>query len=221
VADPRPRPAPDVAEAYDEWAAVYDVDENRTRDLAAAVLRQAPLRLAGRAVLEIGCGTGANTAWLAARSRAVLGLDLSHEMLRRAEARVRAAHVRFVQRDVRAAWPVGDGAVDVVIAMLVLEHVEHLAPIFAEAARVLGRGGEVFLCELHPGRQWQGRQAGFTRPATGEPVRVPAFLHETSEYVNAGLAAGLVLTHLGEWHDPDGPPAVVPRLLSVHFARRP
>jgi malonyl-CoA O-methyltransferase len=200
---------------------VYDVDENRTRDLAVAVLRRAPLRLAGRAVLEIGCGTGANTAWLAERSGSVLGLDLSREMLRRAEARVRAAHVRFARHDVRAAWPVGDGSVGVVIAMLVLEHVEHLPPIFAEAARVLDRGGELFLCELHPARQWQGRQAEFTHPATGEPVRVPAFLHETSEYVNAGLAAGLALAHLGEWRDPEAPRTALPRLLSARFAARP
>jgi malonyl-CoA O-methyltransferase len=48
----------------------------------------------------------------------------------------------------------------------------------------------MFLCELHPMRQLQGHQAEFTHPRTGERVRVPAFLHATSEYVNAGLRAG-------------------------------
>ena len=82
------------------------------------------------------------------------------------------------------------GSVGIVIALLVLEHVESLLPVFAESARVLASGGEVFLCELHPMRQLAGQQAEFVHPKTKEPVRVPAFLHETSEYVNAGLAAG-------------------------------
>jgi ubiquinone/menaquinone biosynthesis C-methylase UbiE len=219
VADPRA--ALDVARAYDRWAAAYDAEANRTRDLAAAVLHRTPLRLAGRRVVEVGCGTGANSAWLAERGAAVLGLDVSPAMLRRASARVRSPRACFVQHDVRAAWPVRDGAADVVIAMLVLEHVEDLSFVFAEAARVLRRGGEVLVCELHPARQLAGRQAEFSDPGTGETVRVPACLHEVSEYVNAGLAAGLALTHLGEWRDADAPRPALPRLLSLRFAARP
>lgn len=210
----------EVAGAYDAWAEAYDTDVNRTRDLAAAVLRQASLDLAGRRVLEIGCGTGSNTEWLAERSGSVLAMDFSGAMLRRAAARVRAGGVRFVEHDLRAAWPLPDGSVEVVIAVLVLEHVESLLHVFAESARVLCGGGEVFLCELHPMRQLAGRQAEFVHPQTGEHVRVPAFLHETSEYVNAGLAAGLEVIHLGEWRDPEAARTAPPRLLSVRFGRR-
>jgi malonyl-CoA O-methyltransferase len=214
------RPGLGIAGAYDAWAAVYDTDANRTRDLAATVLRRAPVNVAGRRVLEIGCGTGANTEWLAERSASVLAVDFSGEMLRRAEARVRAETVRFVAHDLRSAWPLPDGSVEVVIAMLVLEHVESLLPVFAESARVLASGGEVFVSELHPMRQLAGQQAEFAHPKTREPVRVPAFLHETSEYVNAGLAAGFEVTHLGEWRDPEAPRPAPPRLLSVSFRRR-
>jgi ubiquinone/menaquinone biosynthesis C-methylase UbiE len=215
-----PRAGLDVAGAYDAWAAVYDTDQNKTRDLAAAVLRRGPLKLAGRRVLEIGCGTGANTGWLAERSASVVALDFSAEMLRRAEARVRSETVRFVEHDLRSAWPLADGSVEVVIAMLVLEHVESLLPVLAESARVLASGGEVFLCELHPMRQLAGQQAEFVHPRTREPVRVPAFLHETSDYVNSGLAAGFEVTHLGEWRDPEAPRTAPPRLLSVSLRRR-
>jgi ubiquinone/menaquinone biosynthesis C-methylase UbiE len=214
------RPGLDVAGAYDAWAPAYDTDANRTRDLAATVLRRGPLNVAGRRVLEIGCGTGANTVWLAERSESVLALDFSGEMLRRAAARVRADGVRFVEHDLRSAWPLPDASVEVVVAVLVLEHVESLLPVFAESARVLGNGGEVFLCELHPMRQLAGQQAEFVHPRTKEPVRVPAFLHETSEYVNAGLAAGFEVTHLGEWRDPESPRTATPRLLSVCFRLR-
>jgi ubiquinone/menaquinone biosynthesis C-methylase UbiE len=113
----------------------------RTRDLAAVVLRQTRLDLAGRNVLEISCGTGSNTQWLVEQSQSVLALDFSREMLRHAQARVRSSRVHFVQHDVHSAWPLAEASIDVVVAMLVLEHVEHRQSIFTESARVLRSGG--------------------------------------------------------------------------------
>ena len=209
----------EVAAAYDRWATTYETDANRTRELAAAVLRQFNLELTGREAIEIGCGTGHNTAWLAERAASVIALDFSEGMLRQAQARVHSQNVRFVQHDVRSRWPLADGAADLLVAMLVLEHVERLEAIFAEAARTLRGGGEFFLCELHPARQMRGRQAEFTDTETGEHVRVPAFLHDVSEYVNARLRNGFELLHLGEWRDTGALPGDWPRLLSVHLRR--
>jgi malonyl-CoA O-methyltransferase len=127
--------------------------------------------------------------------------------------------VRFVQHDVRTTWPVVDVSVDVVIGNLVLEHVQHLAPVYAEAARVLRPGGQLFLCELHPFRQLRGGQAHFVDAANGETVHVEAFAHSASEYVNKGIAAGLVLRELGEWLEAAATPGAPPRLLSVLFDR--
>ena len=80
----------DVAAAYDRWAGQYDDAPNATRDLDAAVVRRTPLRVDGRDVLELGCGTGKNTAWLAARARQVLALDFSPGMLAAARRRLDA-----------------------------------------------------------------------------------------------------------------------------------
>jgi len=213
----RPPVPSDVARAYDRWAASYDADPNATRDLDAEIVRRAPLAVDGGDVLELGCGTGKNTAWLAERARTVVALDFSAGMLARARERVRTASVSFVRHDVRDPWPVPGAACDVVIGNLVLEHVEELAPVYREAARVLRPGGRLFLCELHPYRQWRGGQARFTDEATGEAVRVTAYVHTAAEYVNAGLAAGLTLRHLGEWLEPGAPTDAPPRLLSVLF----
>lgn len=208
-----------VSAAYDRWAASYDDDRNATRDLDAAVVRRVPLVLADHTVLELGCGTGKNTTWLAERARRVVGLDISSGMLARARERVSAPHVVFVRADVRFGWPVRDGVADVVIGNLVLEHVDELQPVFAEAARVLRPGGQLFICELHPYRQWNGAQAHFTDAATGETVHVTAHVHTASEYVNGALAAGLTLRHLGEWVEDDAPGGAPPRLLSALFER--
>jgi ubiquinone/menaquinone biosynthesis C-methylase UbiE len=208
----------DVVAAYDRWADTYDVDRNRTRDLAASVLPASDVDPTGRRVLEIGCGTGRNTGWLAERARQVIASDLSPGMLR--AARARAPHVELVRFDVCVPWPIAAASVDVVIAVLVLEHVEDLRPVFAEARRVLARDGEAFVCELHPLRQLAGRQPEFSPPDGGEPTRVPAFLHDASDYVNAGLRAALDLVEMREWRDPGASRHDRPRLLSLHFRTR-
>jgi 2-polyprenyl-3-methyl-5-hydroxy-6-metoxy-1,4-benzoquinol methylase len=39
-----------------------------------------------------------------------------------------------MQHDIRSAWPVGDASADLVIAMLVLEHIEQIQPVFTKLA---------------------------------------------------------------------------------------
>jgi ubiquinone/menaquinone biosynthesis C-methylase UbiE len=204
--------------SYDRWADTYDSDRNATRDLDATAVRRAPLRLDGADVVELGCGTGKNTIWLAGRARDVLALDFSERMLERAKAAVTSPSVRFRQHDIREPWPAADRSADVVIGNLVLEHVRDLAPVYAEAARVLRPGGQLYLCELHPFRQLAGGRAHFTDPATGMTVNVPVHLHTVSEFVNGGIQASLILVALEELCDP-GAEEAPPRLLSVLFER--
>ena len=206
-----------VARAYDRWSSQYDGDANATRDLDAVVLRAAGLPLRGRDVLEIGCGTGKNTAWLAASARRVTALDFSCGMLDEARRRVLSSNVTFVQHDIRAPWRVESGSVDLVVGNLVLEHVAALAPVLTEAARVLRADGTLFLCELHPYRQLRGGQAHFTDAGSGETVHIPAFAHSTSEFVSAALASGFALRSLGEWTETGAAADLPPRLLSLRF----
>ena len=227
---PEPR---SVESLYDSWSASYDADPNRTRDLAYRVLRGAGLELAGRQVLELGCGTGGNTGWLAEQARGVLALDFSEGMLAVARERVapqagrdgaadapahRTAPVHFLRHDIRQPLPVRHAAVDLVLILLVLEHVARVAPVIAECARVLRPGGELFVCEYHPYRQLRGGQARFSSGAD-EEVRIPAFLHMAEEFVNGCVAAGLRIEGLGEWWDEGAEPGTLPRVLSLQAVR--
>jgi ubiquinone/menaquinone biosynthesis C-methylase UbiE len=209
----------DVADAYDRWSRQYDDDQNATRDLDAFVLRQVPLHLTGARVLEVGCGTGKNSAWLASQARELIALDFSPGMLDVARRRVRSSTARFVEHDITRAWPADPETVDVVVGNLVLEHVRDLAPVFREAARVLRVGGQFFFCELHPYRQLRGGQAHFVDQHTDETVQVAAYQHTVSEYVTEALGAGFVLRALGEWLEPDAAAGTPPRLLSLLLER--
>ena len=209
----------DVARAYDRWSRRYDDDDNTTRDLDARVVRQSPLHLAGARVLELGCGTGKNSQWLAAQARELVALDFSPGMLDVARRRVRAAHVRFVEHDITRPWPVEPASCDVVLGNLVLEHVHELGPIYAEASRALRPGGQLYFCELHPYRQLRGSQAHFEDAETNQIVPVTAYRHSVSEYVNGGLDAGFALRLLGEHVEENAFADSAPRLLSVLFER--
>lgn len=192
---------------------------NTTRDLASDRLRNSGVRFSGRDVLELGCGTGRNTALIASEARTVFALDFSVGMLSVARARVPATQVSFVRHDVRDSLPLPAACVDVVVVSLVLEHVEELLPVYREVARVLRPGGDLWICELHPERQRLGAQAKFVDPATEEEILVTAYQHTVAEFVNSGLNAGLVLQQLGEWVEPGAAPGTVPRLLSLRFGK--
>jgi malonyl-CoA O-methyltransferase len=208
----------EVAAAYDQWARTYETVENATRDLAATVLRQYPLHLHGRDVLETGCGTGLNTAYLAHQSRSVLAVDGSAGMLAQARSKVAAPRVQLVRCALQHAWPLANASVDLVVCILVLEHLADLHAFFQEAARVLRPGGECFVCELHPFRQLQGHQARFTAAESGRVVMIPAYQHDVSEYVNASVQHGFALLRMDEWRDAHNTTyTLLPRLLSLHL----
>ena len=208
----------DVAKSYDRWAASYDADKNATRDLDALVVRRAALVLTGKDVLELGSGTGKNTAWLASHARHVTALDFSLGMIARAHERLGPGNgVRFIQHDVCDPWPLAAASVDLVVANLILEHVHDLEPVFFEAARVLRPDGKLYFCELHPYRQLLGGQAQFTDPKTGETVMVTAHVHSISEYVNLAIRAGFVVREIGEALEDDAAAGSPPRLITMLF----
>jgi SAM-dependent methyltransferase len=187
----------EVQRAYNEWVHQYDTDDNPTRDLNAKVLRQQPFDLANKVVLEIGCGTGLNTSWLADRARCVVAIDIAEGMLRKAHRRLGQRNVYFLQADLTKPWPLHQ-VFDVITANLVLEHVQDLTHVFAEAHHVLRPDGLLYISELHPYKQLQGSQARYRDPETGAAVLVPAFRHSLSDYINGGIEADFALRRVGE-----------------------
>ena len=60
----------------------------------------------------------------------------------------------FAVADLTKTWPAASGSADLVVGNLVLEHIADLGFIFAEAARCLQPGDQLFFSELHPFRQY-------------------------------------------------------------------
>lgn len=96
-----------AAPTFDLYAAYYDLLYG-DKDYAAEAAYVAGLLPAGtREVLELGCGTGGHALALARRGLAVHGVDLSPEMVARAQARRAGltpelqARLSFAQGDLR------------------------------------------------------------------------------------------------------------------------
>jgi ubiquinone/menaquinone biosynthesis C-methylase UbiE len=205
-----------VQQAYQEWAATYDSDRNLTRDLDQQVTATVLGSLRFESVMEIGCGTGKNTALLAGIARTVHAIDCSAAMIARAKEKSPFDNVIFTVADISQTWPCRDRAANLVTCNLVLEHVEGLSFIFAEAARVLASGGQLFISELHPFRQYLGTQARFERDHQTRTIE--AFVHNVTDFTDAAAQNGLSIQSIKEWwhkEDVDKPP----RLISFLFVR--
>ncbi len=207
-----------IQQAYTRWSGSYDADRNLTRDLDQVVTRRMLGAQRCAAALELGCGTGKNTTLLATVAQQVLALDFSEGMLAQARRKLRQVQVQFVLADLLQPLPCAGQCVDLVTCNLVLEHIEDLTPLFAEAHRVLRAGGVFFVSELHPFRQYQGKKAVFQYQQ--QQIEIPAYVHHLSAFFDAGTAAGFTLNHLGEWwHEADQNQDAPPRLVTFRFMR--
>lgn len=204
----------DVQQAYNVWADNYDTVTNKTRDLEAIALRSCVSFSAPLDVLEIGCGTGKNTEWLAAKAKRLVAADFSAEMLAKAKEKITAENVEFRQFDLRNEWEFLENQFDLITCSLALEHIENLDFVFGQAAKVLRTGGLFYIGELHPFKQYQGSKARFDTESG--VYELECFVHHVSEFFEAAKESNFECVDLKEWFDDDDK-TTVPRLLTILF----
>ncbi|HEX9663909.1 MAG TPA: metalloregulator ArsR/SmtB family transcription factor [Candidatus Binatia bacterium] len=127
----------------------------------------------GLTLADIGCGTGSLTLELARFAGKVIGVDLSHEMLRRARAVAKERefrNVEFRQGDA-LKLPLGSRSVDAAFCVMVLHFLADPERAIAGLCRIARRGGTVILVDLVEHKQdWMREQMahrwlGFDRGA--------------------------------------------------------
>jgi SAM-dependent methyltransferase len=105
--------------------------------------------VAGRDVLEVGCGAGQCSRWLAAQGARAVGVDLSGRMLRAGAA---SGSPPLVQADARVL-PFADASFDVACSAYgAVPFVADPERIMCEVARVLRPGGRWAFSITHPVR---------------------------------------------------------------------
>jgi SAM-dependent methyltransferase len=183
-------------EGYALWAPSYEATIKPDLDSRLLAELTSVSWPAVRRAADLGCGTGRTGEWLKRRGvAAVDGIDASPEML--ASARARGVFDRLAVADVAASGLPG-ASYQLVTTCLVDEHLTELAPLYREAARLLGPGGAHVLVGFHPFFIMRsGMPTHFPGPG-GEPVAIETHVHLFSEHVEAAHAAGLRLVELRE-----------------------
>jgi malonyl-CoA O-methyltransferase len=191
-------PIASVRDGYDRWAAVYESDANPLPALEAPVVRAAVGDVRGLSVLDLGCGTGRHTHWLAEAGATVTAVDFSEGMLAEARRKPGMESVHFLVHDLHQPLPISNDSFDVVVSGLVLEHLRDVGSFFAEVARVLKPGGRAVVSAMHPAMFLRGSQARFTDPVSGQIVQPGSIPHTIGAFVMAAVKAGLQLTNIEE-----------------------
>jgi SAM-dependent methyltransferase len=137
---------------YDGFAEAYAASNEK--NLANAYLeRPAMLALAGdvagRRILDAGCGAGSLFEALRDRGAIVTGIDKSGGMVELARRRLGAdADLRVAE--LGSPLPFPDDTFDAITASLVLHYLEDWGPALAELRRVLKPGGRLIVSVNHP-----------------------------------------------------------------------
>lgn len=189
----------DTRQAYNVWASQYDTNDNKTRDLEAQVLRLTLNNIPFTTCLEIGCGTGKNTAFLAQTANSITAIDLSEEMLAKAKEKAGSKNITFKQADITGDWGFAQGPYDLITFSLVLEHIFDLDHIFSQVSKQIRPGGYVYIGELHPFKQYSGSKARFD---TEQGVQVvQCYDHHVSDFIQTAKKYNLQVADLNEYFD--------------------
>jgi 2-polyprenyl-6-hydroxyphenyl methylase/3-demethylubiquinone-9 3-methyltransferase len=124
---------------------LHDINPLRTDCLD----RRAPL--AGKRVLDVGCGAGILSEALARRGAQVTGLDLAPELIEAAKAHAEQSDLDIDYRCVssRDLMREAPGAFDIVVCYEMLEHVDTPAYVVDDCAMLTAPGGHLFFSTIN------------------------------------------------------------------------
>ena len=214
---------------YDEFAEWYEQWIGDAPSLIAAQDGLLP-PVAGARVLDLACGQGRMSRYLARLGADVLGVDVSAAMLGKARA-AGPAGITYLRADVTGAPTWWDGRpFDGCTCELALMDIDDLAGALATVAAVLRPGGWFVASIVHPCFPGNGRgqsswppgggyerEGWWTSPGhnpEGVRIRVGATHRKLSTVLNALRDAGLEAERFAE------PPAPVPTYLLWRCRRR-
>lgn len=227
MSEPAVDPTTASQASYDDWHGRFEVD-TKVDTPWHTLLRQRlhAEDIAGRRVLEIACGRGGFACWLATQPEPpalVAAADFSATAVAKGASFASAAGIGRIGWSVADAQrlPFADGSLDTVISCETIEHLPSPRQALAEFARVLRRGGRLYLTAPNyfgPMGLYRGYLRVVGRPFTeeGQPINRFLMLPRTGAWVRSlGLEVESIesIGHYAPW--PGRPPVRFPALDAV------
>ncbi len=170
--------------------------------------------VAGKTILDIGCGEGRFCRLLSELGADVVGVDLTEPFVQRARS-LASARETYLIGNAENLHGIESGRFDIAVSYIVLVDLLDYRSAISEAYRVLRPGGRFVVCNIHPMRS--SHPAGWIRqgsrklfyPLDGYTEEGPrewnwwdrpfVNMHRTlSSYISAFLDAGFTLRALHE-----------------------
>ena len=141
---------PTTESTFDAWADNGRAEgmEQSHRPRALVALQQISIE-SGQRILDLGCGNGWATRWLAEKTGPkghATGIDLSAKMIARAQGLQNNPPQVAFQQGSFSALPFQDGAFEHAFSMEALYYADDLAEALTEVFRVLSQGGSLCVC---------------------------------------------------------------------------
>jgi len=162
--------------------------------------------LAGRRIVELGCGAGRNTAHLAAAGAIVTGVDHSPGQIHRARAHYAHTGATFVRAGATVHLTQTTKRLDVIVSVFGAIGTTEPSPILAHCSRRLTRCGVLAFAVPHPQRTGSLPTGPRTRVQVTLPNGTSGVLQhwdiDTSVWTRASNQAGLRVTSVQDLFAP-------------------
>lgn len=137
-----------VSELYKKWAKFYDSEANLSVIMDEKIVKNW-IKIKGKDVLDLGCGTGRYAIPLSKENR-VIGIDFSREMLNKARENAKKQKVKLelIQGDITKLKT--NKKFDLILSMLVQDHIKDLGNIAKTIGNSSKIGTDVIISNLHP-----------------------------------------------------------------------
>jgi ubiquinone/menaquinone biosynthesis C-methylase UbiE len=188
----------DPEQAYDWWAADYDSQPDNLmlaldEQVFGSLLQE--MSLAGKQVIDVGCGTGRH--WnhlLSGHPASITGYDVSEGMLKKLQEKFPGQHT--VKLNDHRLEATASASADLLISTLTVAHISNIKETLQEWDRVVKPGGHIIITDYHPNALARGGRRTFKHNT--ETVAITNNVHPVPDVIAMAGQLGWQLLRLEE-----------------------
>ncbi len=197
-------------DAYDQIADVY-ASIIETKPHNAYYERPTTLSLidnvAGKSILDAGCGPGVYTEWLLNHGAKAIGIDANEKMISHARRRTSDKAVFYHANLEEPLTFFADSTFDGVLSPLAVTYIRDHKKLFTEFSRILRPAGWFLFSTEHPffsywyfkiQNYFETQEVSCDWKGFGEPVRMPSYYHSLGAITEALSDSGFVIQKMVE-----------------------